>query len=80
MKKPFIQIRCAFLHSSVNIPGEMPELTSITPEKAPKIKMTLVPQGLCLQGKTKTALVPLANVKLMEIASDDAESFGDKAA
>lgn len=69
-----IPIKLAFLHQAVSAMGSLNTERTLSADKVPGIKMTLVPMGLFLDipashGKTALkAIVPHANVALAVIA------------
>lgn len=82
-----IPLKLATLHSTVGIPGGMPDLLTINKDKAPNVKAFMMPQGLLLEAKPAdksrktliSAIVPFANVKVM-VLEDAPETEEDKAA
>lgn len=59
------QVKLAYLHNGISIPGVMTTDSTLNDVKYKGLKMQLVDEGLELRIKSVVAVVPLANVKIM---------------
>lgn len=57
-----LDIKLAFLHQSILVPGIIGNEKTLSIAKMPDLKMTWTSHGLMIVRKGKTAIVPQANV------------------
>lgn len=57
-----LDVKLAFLHQAVQIPGVMGNERTVSEAKIPGIVMTWTTHGLIINAKGTTAIIPQANV------------------
>lgn len=65
-----LDIKLAFLHQSILVPGIIGNEKTLSLAKMPDLKMTWTNQGLMINRKGKTAIVPHANVACAILADE----------
>lgn len=65
-----LDIKLAFLHQSILVPGIIGNEKTLSLAKMPDLKMTWTNHGLVINRKGKTAIVPQANVACAILADE----------
>lgn len=74
-----IQVKQAFLHTSILVPGFIYTESTLSADKVKGLKMWMTPMGLLLEGGKDAALVPSANIKVLILAEEKEEKKTTKA-
>ena len=73
-----MKVRLAFLQTAIMLPSIKTTESTLSQEKCKGIQMELVPGFLKIQIKKDIAMVPLTNVKIAYLESDDGVEIMEK--
>lgn len=73
------KVKSVFLHKSLTAPGmSVNAADSLVPQKYPRAKYTLIPEGIIIEDNGHTGLIPIANVAFLMLEKEEKNGLGSK--